>query len=272
MAGNPSFSSITLYSSLNMSLMMYNVTRLSRRYARMMIHKPATHLGMNLVATVGYLCPSYIIVQLSHAFTRRMDIPHPLADPELATDILKGILMTMLITGATMPAWGTHVGIPKLYTWLREYRTLRRLRPLWLDLYQATPAIALIPPSSQITEMMQTRDVGFRLYRRAIEIWDGYVALRPYLDLRVAEEAARRSWEAGLNAEEAELTKRAACLKVAVGAKRQSRMPRISDSNDSILEIEGFDLELGYLERLASYYEGSAIAREVASKYGHTES
>ena len=69
------------------------------------------------------------------------------------------------------------------------YRSLRRLYPLWDGLRQAVPGIALDPVPTW-ADRLDPRDLRMRLYRRVIEIRDGYMALSP-VDVPGIEETAR---------------------------------------------------------------------------------
>jgi len=84
------------------------------------------------------------------------------------------------VFGWTVPSWGPRLSAG--VRWLRAYRDYRALHPLWWALYRATPAIALDPPPSRLRDLAPPRDLQYRLYRRVIEIRDGQLALRPYLD------------------------------------------------------------------------------------------
>jgi hypothetical protein len=68
--------------------------------------------------------------------------------------------------------------------WFRDYRTYRRLYPLWRALYQEVPEISLGPPPSWFSDVLRVRDVGFWLHRRVIEIQDALRALRSHPDDR----------------------------------------------------------------------------------------
>jgi len=78
-----------------------------------------------------------------------------------------------MVVGCTMPAWGPHIGIPALVIWLRRHRAHRHLYPLWRDLYQVNPEIALLRPLPRLIDALILYDLDFRLYRRVVEIRDG---------------------------------------------------------------------------------------------------
>jgi hypothetical protein len=89
-------------------------------------------------------------------------------------------------------------------------------------LYRAVPQIALVPPSGR-PDWFLSHDLDFQLYRRVIEIRDGRLALRPYLDRRVTDTARRLGRAAGLSGSELDATVEAAVLAAAIQAKHEQR-------------------------------------------------
>ncbi|SDY05308.1 hypothetical protein SAMN05421504_104352 [Amycolatopsis xylanica] len=89
-----------------------------------------------------------------------------------------GIGAMLKLTGWLIP------GIAPSAGWLASYRDHLRLRPLWLALVEAYPHIALDGPKPLAADLLSVRDMKFKTYRRVIEIRDGILALRPYLDGR----------------------------------------------------------------------------------------
>ncbi|MBF9071827.1 MAB_1171c family putative transporter [Streptacidiphilus fuscans] len=93
------------------------------------------------------------------------------------------VISILLITGGlTLPAvlW-------PLTEWRRrrwERSSIAELEPLWSDITNVLPGLRL--PSDGTAD-----DMNFVLHRRAVEIWDGIRALRPYRSLAVQEEATR---------------------------------------------------------------------------------
>ncbi|TCO49757.1 MAB_1171c family putative transporter [Actinocrispum wychmicini] len=118
----------------------------------------------------------------------------------------------LVITGSVIPSLG-----PK---WQRvaDNRALRRLRPLWHAVYQASPDIALFPPTTG-------GDVRLRLYRQVIEIRDAQLALRPYVDPRAARIAGTLGRYAGLSDRRVAAVVEAATLAAALAAKATGRPP-----------------------------------------------
>jgi hypothetical protein len=87
---------------------------------------------------------------------------------------LFGALIVLVAVGSLLPA----TGYCPLLRRLALYWSLRRLYPLWAGLCQAVPGIAL-DPVPVWADRLDPRDLQMRLYRRVIEIRDGYLALTP---------------------------------------------------------------------------------------------
>ncbi|WP_066956644.1 MAB_1171c family putative transporter [Streptomyces lushanensis] len=90
--------------------------------------------------------------------------------------------LVLAALGVTAARWGPALTAPA--GWLRPYRELRALEPLWSALHTVVPGTAL-GVSRRWTGRVDPRAAEFALYRRVVEIRDGYLALRPYLDPRI---------------------------------------------------------------------------------------
>lgn len=234
---------------------------LSWRYANL-VERPALRLGLRVDAFGGVLGLGYVLnetlrVSLPHVFGGTDPIPRDL----LVTQFFEASAVTLMLVGCTMPAWGPRVGIPKLVEWLTRYRTYRRLTPLWRALYQASPEIALSPPRSAVLDDLDPRDLSFRLHRRVVEIRDGCLALRPFVDPQVAEEARRRCASAGLPPRETEVVVAGMSLAAALAAKGEGRP--MEQPWSALIPFGGSDLatEVAALEGVADAWANSPLVR-----------
>lgn len=107
---------------------------------------------------------------------------------DAVSGVLGAVCTVLAVGGATVMLWGSPLGAP--VRWLRAHRRHRALEPLWSALHAAVPEIALVGPAEP-EPGWGVRRAEFALYRRIIEIHDGRLALRPYLDPRVPEWAGR---------------------------------------------------------------------------------
>jgi hypothetical protein len=133
---------------------------------------------------------------------------------------------TVKLIGWTLPGWGPLAA--DCARLLASHRDYRRMRPLWLALYRANPHIALDAPQSPVLEAVSVRDLEFKAYRRVIEIRDGVLALRPYMNPDLVGEARRRLLQAGLAEEELTATVDAVRIRAALLCKSLgTSLPRV---------------------------------------------
>ncbi|MGW7719262.1 MAB_1171c family putative transporter [Streptomyces chartreusis] len=101
----------------------------------------------------------------------RVDLP----DLEFITPVCIGAGVPLMAIGLTLPSWGAKLTAAS--AWLHDYRSYQALYPLWRELYDQVPSIALDPPRSRIADILRFREIGYHLCRRVIEINDGRLAL-----------------------------------------------------------------------------------------------
>ena len=156
-------------------------------------------------------------------------------------DVLSNMVGRMLASvGAMTMAAGVLLpvlGAP-LLRWTRQLAHLRlhwALEPLWRELTTAFPEIVLVlhhPPRPVRSRLrrhlghtswyrhldhwwqnrISLRGVEDRLYQRVVEIQDGLLALRPYMDPTVADTARRHGRAAGLTGTDLDTAVVASCL------------------------------------------------------------
>lgn len=167
------------------------VTRVTWRYGRAVPHTPLGH-GLLLVAagmTVGlcYLVQSTAVLAVSATGVHDAFVSS-------ALPITLGLFAAMLLLVTVGCALPSVRGWPVVRA-AGRYWSLRRLYPLWYGLWKAVPDIAL-DPVTPWSDRLDPRDLRMRLYRRVIEIRDGYLALYPVavpgIEERVAVDARIR--------------------------------------------------------------------------------
>ncbi|WP_269857196.1 MAB_1171c family putative transporter [Streptomyces sp. RPT161] len=128
-----------------------------------------------------------------------------------------------------------------------ELRTLHQLWPLWRDLVDAVPQVALADPRPRLLEMLQPRGAwNYLVYRKVMEIRDAILVLRDYAP--PAPATSRTADPVAL----------AALLRQARGAKLGGRPPRASAG--TVAEMGGHDLatETRFLVEVARAYAATA--------------
>jgi hypothetical protein len=200
---------------------LWSVCRLGLRYSRL-TDRPSLRLGLWIIAA-GALCGlAFLAVQAVMlvgdevgADLGRWD--YPVALP------LELVTQSLLLIGVTVPSWGARLA--DVVRWFGDHRSYRLLHPLWLALHEASPELFLVPPEPGSGRRWH-RDVGFLLYRQVIEIRDGQLALRPYVDPGVTEVAAELGRRAGLSREGVQAASEAAAVAAGIAAKTRGRRPR----------------------------------------------
>ncbi len=235
---------------------LVNLTYLPWRYAGLS-DKVSLRIGFRLWAAGGALGLVYVVHKATYIALRALGVSYP-AEVRRVSDALVAGAVAFIIVGSTMPAWGPRVGLPRLCRWLDDYRAHWRLYPLWRALYDCNPDIALLPASSALANALTVRQVGFRLYRRVVEIRDGLLALREYLDPQVAKAASQRGRAAGLADDDLQALVEAESVAAALRAKQQGLPP--AGTGHSFKPIGGKDLstEVSYLQKVACYYRATA--------------
>ncbi|MEO3813412.1 MAB_1171c family putative transporter [Sphaerisporangium sp. B11E5] len=188
------------------------------RYARMST-APLLRVGLRLVTLGAYLAIGYQVHKTLTFAAERLSFSYPPAGNLLADGILPLLAHLLVLSGATLPAWGRLVNASASLVWLDRYRTYQTLRPLWRALYAANPHIALTPATPALLDLLTVRDLNLRLYRRVIEIRDGRLALTPYLEPDIATTAHTDAARTGPYGQALDAAAEAAALHTALRAK-----------------------------------------------------
>ncbi|WP_063772014.1 MAB_1171c family putative transporter [Kitasatospora mediocidica] len=174
--------------------------------------------------------------------------------------------ITLILVGNAIPAVGV------AWHGLRDWRTARRIRGLWVSLTGAVPDVVL------------TASLGHgprvRLHRLVIEIRDAALVLAPHASAQVRERARRCAERSGLHGDELAVAAEAYWLRAAREARLAGRTPegrtpegRTAESGpvptvgSSFAELD-FASETRRLLRLAEAYRSTAaeaFARSTAT-------
>ncbi len=222
--------------------------------------------GLRLVAVGTGFGLGYCVCEMIY-ISARLAGENPRAW-NIAALLIAGAGAPVLCAGLTLPAWGPQLSTT--FAWLHSYHSYRKLRPLWLALYRAVPEIALVPPTSLAADRLPIRDLGFRLYRRVIEIRDGRLALRPYFSPQVTVATRRLARAAGLRGDELEATVEAAGLKAALRVNARGSTVTtltLADDGDQSHSPAGGSLseESAWLVRVAQAFRHSPVVVAVAA-------
>ncbi|MFC4517334.1 MAB_1171c family putative transporter [Streptomyces ehimensis] len=191
------------------------MTTMCWRWAPQTRHRPWLRRGLHTIA-LGYLTGLGFALLKGAAVAARWtgrdwdDLSTQVAPP-VAT------LGTLTATaGFLMPLLGER--LTALRSSLDDWLTHRALRPLWETLRAAVPSIVAPMP-------VPWWDIDLRLTRRIAEIHDGRLALRPYCDTTVTDDALLHAQAEGLDGQAADAVAEAATLAAAITAKAQGVEP-----------------------------------------------
>lgn len=207
-------------------------------------------IGGSAAACLGYVAAkSAYLVALSAAVEHRFAVFY--------TGASRTLLVTSMLLMVAGCAWSAleRIAGPRHLT---AYRRLRRLRPLWHALYEATPAIALTARTAATPERSGIWNLELRLYRRVIEIRDGVLALRPYAGPDLRERARVAARDLDVPESQVESLAEAAWLEAARRAKLRGDAPARDSSASG---RGGVDLaaELEILEQVSMAYQRSKV-------------
>jgi uncharacterized integral membrane protein len=173
---------------------------------------------------------------------------------EILVPISTGTGILLIISGFTMPSWGPRLS--NLKSWVNNYRSYRKLYPLWYVLHRSVPEIALHPAAPS-----RIKNLRYHLYRRIIEIRDARLSLRPYMDVSVAVAAVKKGTEIGLDGDELAAVVEATRLKAALQSRTDGDTPGLDSPGDEFGVRGGDDIssEIAWLLQVAQAYACSPV-------------
>lgn len=201
---------------------LVDIMRLSWRYAKL-TRRQFIRLGLRLVTVGAGFGAAYCVEKAVYLAARRAgrELLPPIVQESFGP-LTISVGSVLMLVGFTIPSWGPKMVVGR--TWTRRYCGYWRLRRLWQMMYAATPEIVL-EPSTARHDLASLRDLEYRLVRRVVEIRDGWLALRAYLSLDVAQAAHRIGKEAGLSDMDLAAAVDAALLTAAVRLKANGSRP-----------------------------------------------
>lgn len=170
-----------------------------------------------------------------------------------------GLGILLVAVGFTLPRAGPAMSV--LRRWPHNRRAYRDLYPLWQSLYEATPEIALIPSRSPLADRLTVRNLEFRLFRRVIEIMDGLLDLRPYMDQEVESFARRLARAANLTGDELNAAVEASRIRMALCARTDAAATPTTGTAAAVAHAQDSDLSgtIEWLRKVAQAFTSSPV-------------
>ncbi|MFI0982534.1 MAB_1171c family putative transporter [Streptomyces sp. NPDC021093] len=246
---------------------MVEIIRLCRRYGRVAgrqwLRRGLYATGVGAAAYVVYCvhrASAVVAVQLG-------------LDPlrwELMAPLANGIGICFLTAGLTMPSWGPKAA--DLHQRMRNFLNYQRLQPLWRALHRANPHIVLEPRPSTPLARILPGDINYRLYREIIEIQDGLLALRPYMDPAVMASATQAARRSGLSGQQLNAVVQATALRSALRAKCDDRRTEGTAAavEPHTVERGDYEAEVAWLLSIARAYSTLSPSSPLSKKRSRT--
>ena len=206
--------------------------RLCRRYAKLMT-RSWLRTGLITAGTGASIGLLYSITRLADIAAARADID--LSRWENVAEIGAGLGALLLMIGMTLHTWGPRVSADVLRG--RRLYAYARLRPLWAAFYTRDPGIAFDDHRDNSADRAPARlhaaarvfqDPEYHIARRIVEIRDGILTLRLYLDPVITDQARDHFSQQGLDDLDLDAAIVAAQIHAALDA-------RITTSDHSVL-------------------------------------
>jgi hypothetical protein len=234
------------------------IARLCLRFARLMTVS-WLRTGLRATALGALISLVYVADRLTDLVVAHFGVNLAAWDPLPEAGASIGSMLIML--GMTMHMWGPSAsGLAKRYRRLRAYR---KLRPLWKALYTRDPGIALDIPSFGLARWrsiaLLLRDLDYRVSRRVIEVRDGVLALRPYIDEDIVRTAREGAVRVGVPADELEAAVEAAEISAALDRSEEAEVQRDASAVPVVMNTapEDLDAELTWLSTVAKYFKAA---------------
>ncbi|MEV7425637.1 MAB_1171c family putative transporter [Streptomyces sp. NPDC091212] len=220
---------LVLYQGL-FGFALIDISRVCRGHAARLPAGPLRR-GIRLIALGGLVACGYVLCKL-------VAIGAAFAEVTGTEWLSTAVGPVFAALGAVLITAG--FGGPAGAAWTRRRRDYQALRPLWDLAYRADERLALEEPASAWTERLAFQDLEWRTARRGLEIRDGQLTLRPWVDPAVVAAATEVADRAGLDDDERVALTVAAALRGAAAALRAGTPPRPREDQ---VPLPGLDTE-----------------------------
>jgi hypothetical protein len=218
--------------------------------------------GLAITAVGAIVCGVYVISRVTDIISAHLNLD--LSAWEDVAEVGAGLGALLIMIGLTAPVWGSACSTARRL--LHGARVYLRLRPLWWALYRDSPGIALDPPRSGIAHLRDVLDLPahleHRIRRRVIEIRDGILGLRRYLDAREALRAVQALEGHGLESTRLAAAIEAWQLRAALSAKAAGAAAgEIPAASPADLSVQNLAQETDWLLMVADAFRDPLLPR-----------
>ncbi|MFE3139716.1 MAB_1171c family putative transporter [Streptomyces scopuliridis] len=248
-AHDPAFQAYLLLYMCTYTVAEIYLARVCWKYARE-VGDPWIGRGLRLIAVGAVTTLGYSGIRLSAILGAELGFS--VAPLEPYAWICGDIGATLTQVGYFMPIIAAR--ITAALGWRHEHSRYERLQPLWKAVSDAEPSIVLMAPTDTASARRERRPISFELYRRSVEIRDGQIELRPYLDpaARTDAERRRRTWWRSSARTIAAVT--ADQIHAALVQKQHGTVAEPTTYADAALNTPTTSKDLRHLVRVAAYF------------------
>ncbi|WP_086822472.1 MAB_1171c family putative transporter [Streptomyces sp. NRRL B-24572] len=208
--------------------------------------------GLRLIAVGAVITLGYSGIRLSAILGAELGFSVKPLEPYAW--ICGDIGATITQVGYFLPLVATRISAA--WTARQERQQYLTLEPLWRAVSDAEPSIVLVEPGEGST------DVSFDLYRRAVEIRDAQIELRPYLDPAALAEAEQQPFPWWWSGREQVAAVTARQIHAALVQRHEGPVEKPSAYADAALSTLTPRKELRHLVRVACHFTVPAAQPE----------
>ncbi|MFG1872049.1 MAB_1171c family putative transporter [Micromonospora arborensis] len=246
---------------------LIDLARLSLRYARRIIGRPVTRLGLHLFAGGGLVSLGYSVTIMVVAVTELVGVDF-VADWTKFSYVCQLAGIGLIVVGSVLP--GTASASAAALHRAQDAHQSELMEPLWRAIVQAHPTIPRSQPRPKhlwgrmAAWTASWMGDGRSLTRRVLEIRDGYLQLAPWFDGNVQTRAIDVGRKAGLSGLELQAVVEAAVVAVALDAKARAE----AQVGTGEVEPGGEDLtgEVQWLGRVSQALDRSSVVADVLAE------
>lgn len=241
--------------------MLHDVRHASWHYAARIHDRPRVRLSLRLFAVGAFIGLIYSATHIINVVAIAIDRPLPPATFLMLVNNAQNLCLLFIAAAAVIPGIGAAAA--------RSRRALlaARLHPLWIAVRRGFPTTrsddrdGLDNTAQAIVTGLTAKDDG-PVHRMIIDIRDGYLEMRPWVDADIAEVARRYAAEQGqLHGDDVDATVEAATVACALRDKEADRHP--THQGELPQGADDMATEARWLVRVSTVMRRSRVVRLV---------
>jgi len=219
--GEPAASIAYILSFAFAGTMNLVVCRVGWRWVKLAKATPWLAMGLRTNA-IGQMLAFFMVAHMiGYNIALLLGIVPPWTQDVVESPI-KGLAGLATMLGLSATAMSLWIRNARVVVWVHDNRARRRLYPLWKQMYDLAPGIAIEPPpTSALLDMLRVWQPKRQLVNRIVECWDGHRYFRVPAGTR--DLARQQGRDAGLRGPELDAVVEAARLAVGFEVARSGQ-------------------------------------------------